>query len=91
MTTVFAHGVRVRTAQLDAFLPAGEQPNSASFYREYRLSNFTEWKARLDEVRAANNVLSADYCAWDSASRLNHPTASRTPGSRTSRLQRAPT
>ena len=59
------NGVRVRTVQ--RFFSDG-QPSYASFYREYKLANRTEWLAKLAEVRAANGILDSDHCAWVSGS-----------------------
>jgi len=51
LTTLPGNGVRVRTAQGFSF--GAELPDYASFYREYKLANRTEWLAKLAEVRAA--------------------------------------
>ena len=40
-----------------------EQPSYASFYRETKVTK-DEWLAKLKEVRAANNILASDECAW---------------------------
>ena len=40
-----------------------EQPSYASFYRETKISK-DEWLAKLKQVRAANNILASDECAW---------------------------
>lgn len=66
LTTLPGNGVRVRTAQGFSF--GAEQPDYASFYREYKLPNRTAWLAKLYEVRAANGVLESDECAWVSGS-----------------------
>ena len=66
LTTLPGNGVRVRTAQGFSF--GAEQPEYASYYREYKLANRTEWLAKLAEVRAANGILDSDHCAWVSGS-----------------------
>ncbi len=66
LTTLPGNGVRVRTAQGFSF--GAEQPDYASFYREYKLPNRTAWLDKLYEVRAANGVLESDECAWVSGS-----------------------
>ena len=66
LTTLPGNGVRVRTAQGFSF--GAELPDYASFYREYKLANRTEWLAKLAEVRAANGILDSDHCAWVSGS-----------------------
>ena len=66
LTTLPGNGVRVCTAQGFSF--GAEQPEYASYYREYKLANRTEWLAKLAEVRAANGILDSDHCAWVSGS-----------------------
>ena len=56
------NGVRVRTAQ--GFTFGDEQPDFASFYREYKLGSRDEWLAKLAQIRAANNILESDECVW---------------------------
>ena len=61
LTTLPGNGVRVRTAQGFSF--GAEQPSYASFYRETKVTK-DEWLAKLKAVRAANNILASDECAW---------------------------
>ncbi len=61
LTTLPGNGVRVRTAQGFSF--GAEQPSYASFYRETKITK-DEWLAKLKAVRAANNILASDECAW---------------------------
>ena len=61
LTTLPGNGVRVRTAQGFSF--GAEQPSYASFYREKKVTK-DEWLAKLKAVRAANNILASDECAW---------------------------
>ena len=61
LTTLPGNGVRVRKAQGFSF--GAEQPSYASFYRETKITK-DEWLAKLKEVRAANNILASDECAW---------------------------
>mmetsp|Transcript_33396 Transcript_33396/g.103471 ORF Transcript_33396/g.103471 Transcript_33396/m.103471 type:complete len:308 (+) Transcript_33396:80-1003(+) len=62
LTTLPGNGVRVRTAQ--GFTFGDEQPDFASFYREYKLGSRDEWLAKLAQIRAANNILESDECVW---------------------------
>ena len=66
LTTLPGDGIRVRTAQ--GFNIITGLPDSASFYREYRLNNESEWLAKLNQLRAVANIAQADMCAYDSNS-----------------------
>lgn len=63
LTTLPGNDIRVRTAQGFA---VPEAPNSASFYREYKLATQAAFSTQLAAIRAEANVLPSDYCAWDS-------------------------
>ena len=62
LTTLPGNGVRVRTAQS---FDVNQLPSSASFFREFKQANVSDWLIRLDDVRRNFHILPSDYCAWD--------------------------
>ncbi|KAK3289043.1 hypothetical protein CYMTET_3506 [Cymbomonas tetramitiformis] len=71
LTTLPGNGIRVRTAQGFAF--GTQQPNSVSYYREYRVADEDAWLEKLQEVRSSANIHSEDMCAFDSDGAVADP------------------
>jgi hypothetical protein len=73
LTTVFPHGLRVRTAQgFNAFAPT-ETSSTASFYIENKIT-IEEFRTMTAAIREEYNILPDDYCGWDSANnRIENP------------------
>jgi hypothetical protein len=72
LTTLPGNGIRVRTAQ--GFNIVTGRPDSASYYREYRLKDENEWLLKLNEIRAIASIIPAEMCAYDSINnRISSP------------------